>query len=38
MIIARTGDVIQADGSVAKGEALVNQATITGEPLAVESC
>lgn len=36
VIIARTGDVIQADGSVAKGEALVNQATITGEPLAVE--
>ena len=31
VIIARTGDVIQADGSVAKGEALVNQATITGE-------
>ena len=35
-IIVRTGDAIHADGEVSRGEALVNQATITGEPLAVE--
>ncbi len=35
-IIARTGECVQADGEVLRGEALVNQAAITGEPLAVE--
>ncbi len=35
-IIARTGESVQADGEVLRGEALVNQAAITGEPLAVE--
>ena len=34
--VARTGDIIPADGDVCSGEALVNQASITGEPLAVE--
>ena len=34
--VARTGDIIPADGDVRSGEALVNQASITGEPLAVE--
>ena len=32
----RTGFVIPADGEVIKGEALVNQSALTGEPLAVE--
>ena len=36
IVAVRTGSVIPADGTVLKGEALVNQATITGEPLAVE--
>lgn len=35
-LAVRTGSVIPVDGTVLKGEALVNQATITGEPLAVE--
>ena len=35
-VIVRTGAMIPADGDVIKGEALVNQASITGEPLAVE--
>lgn len=35
-IVVRTGGIISADGTVLKGEGLVNQATITGEPLAVE--
>ncbi len=35
-VAIRTGSVIPVDGMVLKGEALVNQATITGEPLAVE--
>lgn len=34
--VARTGDIIPADGDISRGEALVNQASITGEPLAVE--
>lgn len=34
--VARTGDIIPADGNITCGEALVNQASITGEPLAVE--
>ena len=35
-IAVRTGNVIPADGTVIRGEGLVNQASITGEPLAVE--
>lgn len=35
-IAVRTGALIAADGEVSRGEALVNQASITGEPLAVE--
>lgn len=36
LVAVRTGGVIPVDGTVASGEALVNQAAITGEPLAVE--
>ena len=36
LIAVRTGNVISADGMIVRGEALVNQASITGEPLAVE--
>ena len=36
VVAVRTGSVIPVDGTVLRGEALVNQATITGEPLAVE--
>lgn len=35
-VVVRTGSVIPVDGTVLSGEGLVNQATITGEPLAVE--
>lgn len=35
-IVVRTGAMVPADGTVIRGEGLVNQATITGEPLAVE--
>lgn len=35
-IVCRTGGMIPADGTVLSGEALVNQASITGEPIAVE--
>ena len=35
-VVVRTGGIIPADGTVLRGEGLVNQATITGEPLAVE--
>ncbi len=35
-VAVRTGGMIPADGTILSGEALVNQATITGEPLAVE--
>ena len=34
-ITVRTGGMIPLDGKVAEGEAMVNQASITGEPLAV---
>ncbi len=34
-IIVRTGGMIPLDGKVVSGEAMVNQASITGEPLAV---
>ncbi len=36
IVAVRTGSIIPVDGEVLSGEALVNQATITGEPLAVE--
>ncbi len=36
VVAVRTGSLIPADGEVLRGEALVNQATITGEPMAVE--
>lgn len=36
LVAVRSGGVIPVDGTVASGEALVNQAAITGEPLAVE--
>ncbi len=36
IVAVRTGSLIPADGEVIDGEALVNQASITGEPLAVE--
>lgn len=36
LIAVRTGNVIPVDGTVMRGEGLVNQASITGEPLAVE--
>ncbi len=36
VIAVRTGCIIPADGTVISGEGLVNQASITGEPLAVE--
>lgn len=35
-IVVRTGGMIPADGEVLRGEALVDQSTITGEPLPVE--
>lgn len=36
VVVVRTGSLIPADGEVIGGEGLVNQASITGEPLAVE--
>ena len=36
IVAVRTGSIIPVDGEVLSGEALVNQATITGEPLAVD--
>ncbi|MCR5764317.1 MAG: heavy metal translocating P-type ATPase [Treponema sp.] len=36
VVAVRTGALIPADGDIIDGEALVNQASITGEPLAVE--
>ncbi|MCR5612787.1 heavy metal translocating P-type ATPase [Treponema sp.] len=36
VVAVRTGNVIPVDGNVLRGEGLVNQASITGEPLAVE--
>lgn len=35
-VVVRDGALIPCDGEVLRGEALVNQASITGEPLAVE--
>ncbi len=35
-IAVRTGGMIPADGEVVRGEAMVDQSTITGEPLPVE--
>lgn len=35
-VVIRTGGLIPADGEVLRGEALVDQSTITGEPLPVE--
>lgn len=35
LVIIRTGSVIPVDGTVRMGEAVVNQATMTGEPLGV---
>lgn len=37
LIAVRTGNVIPVDGTVMRGEGLVNQASITGEPIAVLS-
>ena len=34
-VVVRTGSLIPLDGKVVSGEAMVNQASITGEPLAV---
>ncbi|MGN0034679.1 MAG: heavy metal translocating P-type ATPase, partial [Coriobacteriales bacterium] len=34
-VVVRTGNMIPLDGIVASGEAMVNQASITGEPIAV---
>lgn len=36
LIVVRTGNMIPLDGIVYEGEALVNQASITGEPLPVK--
>ena len=36
VVAVRTGNVIPVDGEILSGEGLVNQASITGEPLAVE--
>lgn len=36
IVAVRTGNVIPVDGEIIRGEGLVNQASITGEPLAVE--
>ena len=36
LIVVRTGMAVCADGTVERGVALVNQAVLTGEPLAVE--
>ena len=35
-IVVRIGDMIPADGDILRGEALINQAALTGEPLADE--
>ncbi|MDR1440617.1 MAG: HAD-IC family P-type ATPase, partial [Clostridiales bacterium] len=35
LVIARTGATIPVDGAVARGEAIVNQSAMTGEPLGV---
>lgn len=35
IVVVRAGSVIPADGTVAQGEAVVNQSSMTGEPLGV---
>ena len=35
MLIVRAGSIIPADGTVAEGEAVVNQSSMTGEPLGI---
>ncbi|MCR5335553.1 MAG: heavy metal translocating P-type ATPase [Synergistes sp.] len=35
IVVVRAGSVIPADGTVAEGEAVVNQSSMTGEPLGV---
>lgn len=34
-LVMRTGDMVAVDGTVVQGQALVNQATVTGEPVPV---
>lgn len=36
IVIVRSGSLIPVDGSIVEGEALVNQSTMTGEPLPVK--
>ena len=36
LVVARTGMPVCVDGVVVRGEAMINQAALTGEPLAVE--
>lgn len=36
VVAVRDGELIPVDGTVVRGEALVNQAALTGEPIAVE--
>lgn len=38
ILVVRAGSTIPVDGTVVAGEAAVNQATMTGEPLAVHRC
>ncbi len=38
IIVVRTGNMIPLDGTVLNGDAMVNQASITGEPLPVHKC
>ena len=35
LLIVRSGSIIPADGTVAEGEAVVNQSSMTGEPLGI---
>ncbi len=37
-VVVRMGNIIPFDGEVADGEAMVNQASMTGEPAAVRKC
>ena len=37
-VIVRMGNMIPFDGEVVRGEAMVNQASMTGEPVAVRRC
>ncbi|XBH20920.1 cation-translocating P-type ATPase [Jonesiaceae bacterium BS-20] len=34
-LVMRTGDMVAVDGTVVQGQALINQATVTGEPVPV---